>query len=144
LGINAMLSAMALGGVFFVPSTSSFVLGIAGAMVSFLLCVGLAGPAARAGISLGILPFNLAVLLTLFALRRRARDLRPKSVDFLSGTPEENLAYFRTRRSRFEQLYPVAFSLPVRGAWSCTQGVDGAFTHQGAWRHAFDFEVRDA
>src|SRR5262249_22929720 len=25
-----------------------------------------------------------------------------------------------------------------------TQGVDGAFTHRGAWRHAFDFEVRDA
>ena len=39
-----------------------------------------------------------------FALRQRVHDLRPKSVDFLPGTPEENLAYFRTRVRRFEQL----------------------------------------
>jgi murein DD-endopeptidase MepM/ murein hydrolase activator NlpD len=84
------------------------------------------------------------VLLSLLALRQRAHDLHPKSVDFLSGTPEENLAYYRTRRSRFQWLHAVAFQLPVRGVWTCTQGVDGAFTHRGAWRHAFDFEVRDA
>jgi murein DD-endopeptidase MepM/ murein hydrolase activator NlpD len=144
LGINAMLASMALGGVFFVPSTSSFLLGLAGASTSILLSIGLAAPFARAAIPMGILPFNLAVLIALFALRQRARDLRPKSVDFLSGTPEENLTYFRTRRSRFEQLHAVAFTLPVRGAWTCTQGIDGELTHQGAWRHAFDFEVRDA
>src|SRR6185437_4760386 len=54
-----------------------------------------------------------------------------------------NLAYYRTRRSRFQQLYPIAFQLPVRGAWTCTQAIDGAFTHQGPWRHAYDLEVRD-
>jgi len=144
LGYNAMLTAVALGGVFFVPSLSSFLLALLGASLSLLAAVGLAAPFARLGVPLLIFPFNVTVLLTLFALRQRGHDLRPKSVDFLSGTPEENLAYFRTRRSRFEQLYPVAFQLPVRGLWTCTQGVDGAFTHQGAWRHAFDFEVRDA
>ncbi len=144
LGYNAMLTAVALGGVFFVPSTSSFLLALLGAGVSTLAAVGLAAPFARLGVPLLIFPFNATVLLTLFALRQRARDGRPKAVDFLSGTPEENLAYFRTRRSRFLQLYPVAFQLPVRGAWTCTQAIDGAFTHQGPWRHAFDFEVRDA
>ena len=29
----------------------------------------------------------------------------------------------------------------VPGSWICTQGIDGAHTHQGLWRHAFDFEV---
>jgi urea transporter len=144
LGYNAMLTAVALGGVFFVPSTSSFVLGLAGALLSVLVGLGLSGPFARMGVPLLILPFNVTVLVTLFALRQRAHDLRPKSVDFLSGTPEENLAYWRTRRSRFEWLHAVPFQLPVRGVWTCTQGIDGAFTHQGAWRHAFDFEVRDA
>ncbi len=144
LGYNAVLTAVALGGVFFVPSPASFLLALLGAAVSLLAAVGLAGAFARLGVPLLIFPFNATVLLTLFALRQRAHDRRPKSVDFLSGTPEENLAYFRTRRSRFEQLYPVAFQLPVRGVWACTQAVDGAFTHQGAWRHAFDFEVRDA
>lgn len=144
LGYNAMLAAVTLGGVFFVPSSSSFLLALLGAAVSVLGAVGLAGPAARLGVPLLILPFNATVLLTLFALRQRAHDLRPKSVDFISGTPEENLAYYRTRRSRFQWLYPVAFTLPVRGVWSCTQAIDGAFTHQGSWRHAFDLEVRDA
>jgi murein DD-endopeptidase MepM/ murein hydrolase activator NlpD len=143
LGESAMLTAVALGGVYFVPSLSSFLLALLGASVSTLAAVALAGPFARLGVPLLIFPFNATVLLTLFALRQRARDLRPKSVDFLSGTPEENLAYFHTRRSRFQQLYPVAFQLPVRGAWTCTQATDGAFTHQGPWRHAFDFEVRD-
>ena len=144
LGYNAMLTAMALGGVFFVPSTSSFVLGLSGAAASVLVALGLSGPFARLGVPLLIFPFNAAVLLALFALRQRVHDVEPKSVDFLSGTPEENLAYWRTRRSRFQWLHAVAFQLPVRGVWTCTQGVDGAFTHRGAWRHAFDFEVQDA
>lgn len=144
LGINAMLAAMALGGVYFVPSTSSFVLALAGATSAVVGAVGLAPAFANVGIPLSILPFNVAVLVMLFALRQRVRDVRPKSVDFLPGTPEENLAYFRTQRSRFEAIHPVAFQLPVRGAWTVTQAEDGDLTHQGAWRHAFDFEVRDA
>jgi murein DD-endopeptidase MepM/ murein hydrolase activator NlpD/urea transporter len=144
LGYNGMLTAVAIGGVYFVPSASSFMLALTGSVVSTLLAVGLAGPLARVGAPVLILPFNLAVLLLLFALRQRVHDLRPKSVDFLPGTPEENLAYFRTRVRRFEQLYPVAIHLPFRGRWTCTQGRDGAFTHQGIWRFAFDFEVRDA
>jgi murein DD-endopeptidase MepM/ murein hydrolase activator NlpD len=143
LGYNAMFTALALGGVFFVPSTSAFALALAGAALSAVAALVLAGPAARLGLPLSILPMNLAVLGTLLALRQRARDLGPKSVDFLPGTPEENLAYYRTRRSRFQWLHAVAFQLPVRGRWTVTQAVDGAFTHQGAWRHAFDFEVKD-
>ncbi len=144
LGYNAMLTAVALGGVYFVPSASSFALAIGGALVSTLLAVGLAAPLARVGVPLLILPFNAAVLILLFALRQRVHDRHPKSVDFLPGTPEDNLAYFRTRVRRFDQLYPVAIHLPFRGRWACTQAVDGAFTHQGLWRFAFDFEVRDA
>jgi urea transporter len=144
LGYNAMLTALALGGVFFVPSTSSFLLALGGAVFAVMSAAGLAGPFARLGLPLSILPFNATVLVTLFALRQRIRDLRPKSVDFLPGTPEENLAYYRTRRSRFQWLHAVAFQLPVRGRWTITQAEDGPFTHQGIWRHAFDFEVRDA
>jgi urea transporter len=144
LGTNAMLAAMALGGVYFVPSSASFLLALAGASIAALSALALGGPFERVGLPLSILPFHVAVLVSLFALRQRVRDLRPKSVDFLPGTPEENLAYYRTRRSRFEWLHAVAFQLPARGLWTVTQAEDGAYTHQGAWRHAFDFEVRDA
>jgi murein DD-endopeptidase MepM/ murein hydrolase activator NlpD len=140
--LNAWLTAIALGGVWFVPSTSSLVLGVAGALLSTLASIGLASTASRLGVPLLIVPFYAAASAVLLATRQRAHDRSPKSVDFVPGSPEENLRYHRTRRARFASLHPVAFHLPFRGAWTCTQAVDGAHTHQGPWRFAFDFEVK--
>ena len=138
---NGMLVAVALGGVWFVPSLASLALGLAGVACSTLLAAGLAGPLGRLGLPALIVPFNLTVLVVLLALRQRSRDQHPKSVDFPSSTPEQSLEFFRARLARFRAPYAVRFHLPVRGRWTCTQGVDGPHTHQGPWRHAFDFEV---
>ena len=140
--LNAWLTAIALGGVWFVPSTSSLVLGVAGALLSTLASIGLATTASRLGVPLLIVPFYASATAVLLATRQRAHDRAPKSVDFIPGSPEENLRYHRTRRARFASLHPVAFHLPFRGAWTCTQAVDGPHTHQGPWRFAFDFEVQ--
>lgn len=142
LGYNALLTAMALGGVWFVPAASSFALALFAALLSSLLGAFAQGLLAPLGLPLAVLPFNLTVWLVLLALRTRAHDRRPKAVDFLPGTPEENLTYARTRLLRFGRLYATRLRLPVRGPWVCTQGEGGTFTHQGPWRHAFDFEVR--
>jgi len=142
--LNGMLTTIAIGGVWFVPSPSSLALGLAGALASSALVLGLTGPLERLGLPALILPFNVAVFLVLHTARRRVFDAHPKSVDFVPGSPEENLAYYRTRLARFQAPYPIGFRLPFRGAWVCTQGVDGALTHRGPWRHAFDFEVADA
>jgi murein DD-endopeptidase MepM/ murein hydrolase activator NlpD/urea transporter len=141
LTFNAVFSAIALGGVWFVPSPSSLLLALLGVLLCALFTVGGAGPLMQLGLPVLIVPFNATVLLVLLASRQRAWDRRPKSVDFVAGTPEQNLAYFRTRLLRFRWLYPTRFRLPVRGTWVCTQGVDGALSHKGRWRHAFDFEV---
>ncbi len=138
---NAAFCAVALGGVWFVPSLSSFLLAAAGVALTALHTIGLAAPLYRLGLPVLVLPFNASVLAVLLALRQRALDQRPKSVDFAAGTPEENLAYFRTRTARFAAPHPVRFCLPLRGTWTCTQGVDGPLTHQGPWRYAYDFEV---
>ncbi|MCA9667114.1 MAG: urea transporter [Myxococcales bacterium] len=143
LGYNCLLVAQALGGVWFVPSLSSFVFAGLGALVAGLLGLGLLPAVSVGGVPLLVVPFNLAVFLLLYAMRQRTRDQHPKSVDFLLGTPEENLSYFRTRLSRFGACYAVRLRAPFLGRWVCTQGVDGDRTHKGAWRHAFDFEVRD-
>ncbi len=142
LMLNGALTAIAVGGVWFVPSASSFALAAAGAVLSATLVLGLSGPMDRMGLPLLILPFNLGMGLVLSATRQRAHDRRPKSVDFAPGSPEENLAYFQTKLARFDSPYAVSFRLPFRGTWTCTQGEDGAHTHQGAWRHGYDFEVR--
>lgn len=142
LGFNAVLTAMALGSAWYIPSRSSFALALGATVLSAIVTLGLRGPLSTLGIPLLILPFNVSVLLVLFAMRQRVRDERPKSVDFVPGTPEENLAYFHTRLARFPILYGVAFRLPFRGTWVCTQSIDGPLTHKGPWRHAFDFEVK--
>src|SRR5262249_51995642 len=101
LMLNAMLAAVAIGGVWFVPSPSSFALAAMGALAASAVALAIAAPFARAGIAPAILPFNAAVWLVLVAARTRANDRAPKSVDFAPGSPEENLAHFQTRLARF-------------------------------------------
>lgn len=144
LGYNFIFTTVALGGVWFVPSISSFVLGAVGALEAGLITAGLLPLLSGSGVPPLILPFNMTVLMMLYAMRQRVLDRRPKSVDFLLGTPEENLSYFRTRLSRFGANYFIRFGAPFLGRWICTQGVDGEHTHQGPWRHALDFEVQGA
>jgi urea transporter/murein DD-endopeptidase MepM/ murein hydrolase activator NlpD len=141
VGYNCILVAIALGGVWFVPSLSSFVLALAGTLVCGIVTVGCLPLLTRVGLPLLILPFNVTTILLLYAMRQRIRDGRPKAVDFLLGTPEENLNHYLTRVARFGSRYSVRFQAPVRGCWVCTQGVNGEYTHKGAWRYALDFEV---
>lgn len=143
IGYNAMLTAVVLGGVYFVPSRSSFGFALLGVMFTVLVAAGSMPALARLGLPALVVPFNSTVLLLLLAMRQRTVDDAPRSVDFLSGTPEENLAFLRNRLARFGAVHAIRFRLPVRGTWVCTQGEDGRITHQGVWRHAFDFEVAD-
>jgi murein DD-endopeptidase MepM/ murein hydrolase activator NlpD/urea transporter len=142
LMFNSVYTAIAIGGVWFVPSPASIALAELAVFLCALVCLGGLGLFSRIGLPILFLPFNATVLTLLLAARQRAWDRGPKSVDFTPGTPEENLAYFRTRLLRFRWLYPIRFRLPVRGAWVCTQGTDGALSHKGRWRHAFDLEVK--
>ena len=144
LGLNALLVAMALGAVWFVPSPASYAVAAVGALVSSALGVGLAARFERLGLPVLIVPFNLTVPLVLSVMRQRVAAGAPHAVDFAPGTPEQNLAYARSRRERFGAAHGVRFTAPFRGAWVCSQGVSGGVTHEGVWRDALDFEVPDA
>lgn len=141
---NAILVAIALGGVWFVPQRSSFVFAAIAVLISSLISVAAVLFLWPLRLPVLILPFNLSMFLILYAMRQRVRDGAPKAVDFLAGSPEVNLNYFRTRIARFGSLGLPRLALPFTGRWTVTQGVDGKHTHQGLWRHGLDFEVRDA
>jgi len=138
---NAAFSAVALGGVWFVPSASSWLVAMLSSVVATVLCAGLFPIHNRLGVPLLVVPFNVTVFLFLLAFRQRMKDLHPKSVDLMLATPEDNLEYLRARLLRFGWSQPVRMQLPIRGTWLCTQGKDGAHTHKDRWRHAWDFEV---
>lgn len=141
LAANAMLLSIAIGGVWFLPSRWSVLWASAATLLCMLVTAGLAGPCLTAGIPLLFAPFNLLAFAILLAARERVRDDKPKSVDFLPGSPEENLDYVLNQRARFPSCHGLRLQLPFRGRWTCTQGVDGEHTHQGPWRYGLDFQV---
>lgn len=144
LALNMALTAIALGGMWFVPGPSASLFAVVGAAVAGLLTLGLAPVLGFLDLPVAVLPFNLATLGVLLATRLRLEDRTPKAVDFLLGTPEQHLHHHRTRTARFGSRYAVRLHAPFLGTWTCTQGENGEHTHQGAWWSAADFEVADA
>jgi murein DD-endopeptidase MepM/ murein hydrolase activator NlpD/urea transporter len=139
---NAMLTAMALGGVWFVPQRSSILLAAGGAAVSAVLAYALTPLAGMVFLPVLSLPFVATVHLVLMAARRRVADRHPHSAIPLER-PEDMLARHLNRVRRFGDSAWLPFRLPFRGEWVVTQGYDGEHTHKGLWRHGLDFEGVD-
>jgi murein DD-endopeptidase MepM/ murein hydrolase activator NlpD len=136
---NAMLAAMAIGGMWFVPQPSAIVLSGAAAVLAALTSYALSSVLAPFSLPVISLPFVLTVLLLLTAARLRERDRWPRSA-VPASHPEEVLARHLTHLRRFGNLPWLPFRLPFRGEWFVSQGHDGLHTHQGLWRHGLDFE----
>ena len=143
VGFNFILTAVAIGGIFYVPSPASLGLAGAASLACGVVSMGLVSWLEPFGMSVLALPFNLTVLLIVYAMRQRALDATPRSVDVLGLSPEENLEHYCTHVERFHTSLPLPLHLPFLGTWTCTQGNDREPTHQGLWRHGLDFEVVD-
>lgn len=141
-GFNFILTAMAIGGIFAVPSVASFLAAMVGVAAATLL--------ATAGYRLFLdfnlpslaLPFVLSTLLALAALRMRVTDGGPGLVLERPDLPETLLERMRLARARGVDGRALPVGLPFFGEWQVSQGFNGSHTHQQAWRHALDFEVR--
>jgi urea transporter len=144
IGFNFILTAIAMGGIWFVPHVTSFLFAGGAVLLCAVILAGTSNLFYFFGLPVLILPFNLTILILLYGMRQRIVDRYPKSVDFLFGTPEANAAYYRNRLTRFGANFANQISLPFLGTWTCTQGHMGGLTHEGIWEHAFDFEVKEA
>jgi urea transporter/murein DD-endopeptidase MepM/ murein hydrolase activator NlpD len=136
---NAMLAAMAMGGVWFVPQPSAIALAAVAALLASVTSYALFPLLATFSLPVISLPFVLVVLLLLTAARMRQHDRRPRST-IPGANPEQALAAHLVHMRRFGNLPWLPFRLPFRGEWFVSQGHDGEHTHQGLWRHGLDFE----
>jgi len=143
VGFNIVLTAVALGGIFYVPSLASLALSVVGSVAAALVSVAWISALQPLGLPVLAAPLNMTVLLALYALGLRQLGAKPLATAH-GGSPEENLAWFQTRVRRFQNSCDVPLYLPFRWNWVCTQGNDGEHTHRGPWRHGLDFEVFDA
>lgn len=143
IGFNYILTAMAIGGFFLVPSIGSYSLAAVSAPLVSLFVGALGSVASGYMLSLYSLPFTLVVLLILHAINNRYHPNHLHLVQYQLFSPEKNLYLFRHYTGRFRKEVPVHIHLPFYGEWTVSQAHDGALTHKDDWRYALDFVVAD-
>ncbi len=152
LGANCLVAALAVGGVFVVPSAASYGWALLSVPVTVVLLASLSAVLDRLGLPALSLPYCLVSLLFLYVLLLRAR---PGGGSYPAGlvltpvqrySPERNLYAYATDQVRLAHHGAVALTLPFLGAWRCSQGyTDGSGpTHLGDWGQALDFVIADA
>jgi urea transporter/murein DD-endopeptidase MepM/ murein hydrolase activator NlpD len=144
IGFNFILTAIAIGGFFIIPSWYSFLWIILLTPITAILLTAFKMLFTFNQLSIYSLPFNIVVLLFLYALKFRERHFnKPELVFFQQFSPENNLYYQLNSRLRFGNFPWFKVALPFWGEWTVTQAHDGDITHKDNWRHAWDFEIRD-
>lgn len=145
IGFNFILTAIALGGFFVVPSKRSFTLLLFTIPIIAILISALHSLLwVKFGLPLYSLPFNIVVLIFLSAMAVRNKASGLDLVTVQQFSPERNHYKHFNRLDRFKSDTYFHFSLPIIGEWNISQGHQGEITHKGDWKYAWDFDIRDA
>jgi urea transporter/murein DD-endopeptidase MepM/ murein hydrolase activator NlpD len=144
IGFNYILTSIAVGGFFIIPSRRSYLWVVLLIPIVAMVTISLSKVFAVFSLPVYSLPFNLVVLLFLYALKFRIRtSVTLSEVLIQHNTPEKNLYAFHNDVIRFRQHQKVALRLPFLGAWTVSQAHDGEHTHKAEYRHAWDFVITD-
>jgi len=141
IGFNFMLVAMAVGGIFSVPSKMGFAVAVFGAALSALLAVAVARVSLPYGLPVLTMPFVLASLIILAGLSRRAKVTAPYLLLDKPALPEASYERVRLASARTGEIGSVPLLPPFLGQWHVYQSFNGAHTHQPPWQHALDFFI---
>lgn len=145
IGFNYILTAIAIGGYFLVPSWRSYLWTIVLMPVTVLISYALSSAFAVFNLPIYSLPFNFVVIMFLFAVKSRLNKGRGLfEVVIQQNSPENNLYSFLNNNFRFRdyKYYPVR--LPFFGEWNVSQAHNGEITHKYKWKHAWDFVIKDS
>lgn len=144
IGFNYILTSIAIGGFFIIPSKRSYLWVIVLIPIVAVITISLSKIFLIFKLSIYSLPFNLVVLLFLYALKFRIKpSSRLSEVLIQQNTPEKNLYSFHNEVVRFQHHEKVAVRLPFLGIWTVSQARDGEYTHKNEFRHAWDFVITD-
>ncbi len=136
---NFILTGIAIGGIFLIPSKRSYILAMIGVIISVFILDAVSIFWSRFGIPIFTLPFNLIVLLFVYVLNSLDHERINR---LIKATPEKSLIHHYNFQERFDFLLPKPF-LPFNGFWNVYQAFDGEWTHKGKWKFAYDFNIVD-
>ena len=132
---NYILVAVALCGVFLLPTVKNFFLSLIGVAISVVLTDAIGILFNYYAIPVFTLPFNITVITFIFILS----IIYYKEFNIeIKSTPEASLSNYLSKIFRFGKLY-TKISLPFSGKWTVYQEFDDEWTHQGKYKYAFDF-----
>jgi urea transporter/murein DD-endopeptidase MepM/ murein hydrolase activator NlpD len=144
IGFNYILTSIALGGFFIVPSRRSFLWVVILIPMVALVTISLTRIFTVLGLPIYSLPFNIVVLLFLYALKFRIHPSKKLAEVYIQqNSPEKNLYSYHNDITRFQHFDKVPVKLPFLGMWTVSQAHDGEFTHKDEFRHAWDFVITD-
>ncbi len=144
IGFNYILTAIALGGYFMVPSRKTFLWLLLLIPLVTLITISLGQVFLLYHLSVYSLPFNIVVILFLYALKFRVKARENLSeVLIQQGQPEKNLYSFHNQKQNAIHRNQIPFKLPFYGKWTVSQGHSGEYTHKEDWRFAWDFVIND-
>jgi urea transporter/murein DD-endopeptidase MepM/ murein hydrolase activator NlpD len=143
VGFNFILTAIAIGGFFIIPSLYSYLWVIVLSPLVVILTIGLTNMLNTWQLSVYSLPFNLIVILFLYILFYRTSPRKKLAETMVQEfMPEKNLYSYLNYKNRFgNTLHKIHLMPPFWGEWTIQQAYDGAITHKEQFRHALDFVI---
>lgn len=139
IGFNYILTSIALGGVFIIPSRWSYLWLIWLLPLVIVVTVSLQQLFSIFRLGVYALPFNIVVITFLYVLKIREKPgHRLVETPIQHFSPEKNLYHLHVTRDRFFSDMEIPITLPVMGDWMVSQGYHGEHTHKGEWAHAID------
>jgi len=142
-GANFMMSAVALGSFFLIPSIRSYFWACCSVPIAYLLVMGFTKIFATWNLPVFSLPFCITVIVMLYFFMRRVHSNKLQLTQLQYYSPELNLYQYLNGRERLQNLYYLHLYLPFIGEWTVSQGYDGNITHKGDWSKALDFVILD-
>jgi len=144
IGFNHILTAIAVGGFFMIASRWSLLWVLILTPIISIIITGTTELLKPYQLVIYSLPFNMVVLMFLYAMKFRERMfLKPETVMVQHFSPEKNLYAGMNARERFRNQQYHQFSLPFFGSWNINQGHNGKHTHKDDYKHAWDFVIHD-
>lgn len=144
IGFNFILTAIAAGGYFSIPSKRSFAWVLAITPVTAMLISGSSTALHTFGLPAYSLAFNLIIVIFLFVLRLRETESLGPTLALTPQKPENNLYLDKNNKIRFGSMYFTPIFLPFWGKWLISQAHEGEITHREDWKHAWDFVIADS
>lgn len=137
--MNAVLTAIILGGLFARPGAKSFIVAMAASTLALPVTVSVSSILWGLGLPALASPFLVTVYASLAALSAERGRFWSGFWLRLPTLPERSLELYRLSSSRGVDEESLALKAPVSGTWQIYQGFFGPHTHKSPWQYSLDF-----